>query len=127
MVNNNERLKKYVFIFQPICQILIYCFLYPLIWKILLKFDFMGKNQLWDLTTMYLLECFILISLILGVLLFFYKKNRNYIISFLMIFYILMTYNDFRSSPKIILIVWFLVALSMLISHLYFSRRCDQE
>lgn len=123
-------ISKMRLIFQPIMQILIFVVLYTLTWKFLYDFNFVKKHELWDLTTVYLFGCFTIVSLISGVFLLTLKKI-NYIAFFiLIIFFACLTFNDFISSPKIILLSWIEATFSIFICNfffIYFSKNRDRK
>jgi hypothetical protein len=112
-----------LFILQPVSQIVIYFILYTIVWEILLKLNLINHHNFWDLTTWYLYSCFMGISVIMGLLIYFLKRNNYMIIGGMILIFILMTINDFFGSPKIILIVWGEAIISILLPFLYFKSR----
>ena len=110
MKNNNS------YILQPLLQTIFFVFLYFFTWSILFKHNFIKDHEFWDLTTMYIFICFILMSLLLAVLLFFIKMKSYLLIGICWVCYMLITYDDFKASPKLILIIWLEVLFSMVIS-----------
>lgn len=115
-------ISKLRIIFQPIMQILIYISLYTIIWSFLYNFNFIKKNELWDLTTMYLFGCFTIVSLISGIVLLFFKKINFPFFIFLGLLFAILTFSDFRSSPKLILLAWIEAGVSFLVSNLFFAH-----
>jgi hypothetical protein len=108
-------------ILQPIMQILIFITLYTIVWNFLYSFNFLKKHELWDLTTIYLFGCFTIVSLISGILILFLKRISVLVFIFLIILFAALTFRDFLSSPKIILLTWIEAGISILISNLVFT------
>jgi hypothetical protein len=109
-------------ILQPISQIILFIILYSIIWELLKKFDYIKKHELWGLTILYLTGCFVVVSIVLMLLLFL-KKRHNIIYLFILLLYMGLTFNNFLAIPKIVMIFWFISALSILIPYLYFKKR----
>lgn len=116
--NRYLNISKLRIILQPIIQILIFVTLYTLVWNFLYHFNYLKKHELWDLTTIYMFSCFTIVSLIS---VFLILKNSNYMLfTVQIILFSILTFSDFRGSPKIISIVWIEASLSILVSNVLF-------
>jgi hypothetical protein len=71
---------------------------------------------------MYLFSCFTIVSLISGISLLFLKKINYLVFIFLVLLFAILTFNDFMSSPKVILLAWIEAGLSILVSNLFFAH-----
>lgn len=114
-------ISKMRIILQPIIQILIFITLYTIVWNFLYSFNFVKKHELWDLTTIYLFGCFIIVSLISVILILFLKRINFLVLIFLIILFATLTFRDFISSPKVITLAWIEAGLSILIANLVFT------
>jgi uncharacterized membrane protein len=119
---NNNPVNTIRCLLQPLAQIIFYCILYAVNWLVVLKFNLLRDPNVWQVTRLYIVGSFVFISLVLGLFMYFSNAKSKWAVYVVLLFYIMLTMQNFMHDPKIIAMIWVVAALSILLANVVFNK-----